>query len=602
MLLSGRCGGEQDFSPSSLVPTWQLDATLDFGGTADGAPVPQWKGSGISSNVQTTVASQPVYQAGSVVFDGAGDNLQFPMWPGGVGSEWTLALLIKVRPGITNYRQLFGGSFQASRVLEGQWFQAGLSTRTSYNTDLGLFPNHSLFPDNNWRILVMRCGSSKITARIDGVESEWYAPMMGTAQAGTFNLGCSYDPVNLSAPITVRYGAFFSHAIADDDLGKLERWMERKKAGEYPESMVFLGSGQSNFSYSYNQLRPTLATAFPNPVVAFGTAYSATSLMAWMRDKADGSGYEVTPRVDLGAAPQSSLAYGRQELHGGDTVLAEWQASCEAVRRNPKSLTAMLFIQGENDTDDAVNQWKPNGVPGGPVDYNAHYTNHFALADSYGPRSLAWNQAVRDATGFKDLVCVYERVNYVGLNRLPIQVQCEFRQRYSQILALSSDPRYLLVDTTDLPREDGIHFTTEGAQRFSNAVVRLLKNSAKLAKLSYHARILAMRAVDAGMVLDDAGFAACETFVTGPEFARVRSLVIPVLPAADPFDRARLDRCDLLVHLAGLDAPAFWDAAPAHVSVTAGSGGNDAALDAGVHALLSAWGVSDTVTIIPGDD
>ncbi|MFD0892148.1 hypothetical protein ACFQ5Q_00795 [Luteolibacter ambystomatis] len=587
----------EDFNPSVLAPKWQLDATIDFQAAADGSVVSQWKGSGITSNVQTVQGSRPVYQGGSVVFDGAGDNLQFPMWAGGVGSNWTLVLLVKVRPGITNYSQLFGGSFEAGRALEAQWFQGDIATRTVWDGDQGLTTDFPLFPNDNWRVVVLRSGDNLVKTKIDGSETTRAVSSKTTGQAGTFNLGCSYDPVSHTSPITVRYAAFFPTMLGDADLGKFERWLERKKNGEYPETALFMGGGQSNYAYSVSALREALAANFANPALAFSPHFSATSLMAWMRDKADGSGYEVTPHVDLTAAPAGSLAYLRDPLHGGDRTLAAMQAQYDLVRRNPKSKVAMLFVQGENDTDDATNQWKPNGVPGGPVDYNAHFTDPYALAESYGARSVAWNNAVRAGTGFPNLVCIYERVAYVNLNRLPIQVECEHRQRKSQLDGLVNDSRYFLVDTADIPREDGIHFTPDGARQFARGAMRLLKRSDKLAALSYHARMLAMRAIDSGMELTDAQMGACEAFVATSEFPKLRSLVIPVLPAANPDDQARLRRCNLLIHRSDKYAPGFEEMQP--VNTTAGYEGtaNVVVVDASVRALLAAWGLTDTVTL-----
>lgn len=586
---------DEAFSPSALAPTWQLDATMDFQNLADGTQISDWSGTGLASYSQTNASSRPVYRDGSVVFDGAGDYLGFPMWPNGVGSEWTLAMLVKVRPGILNYSKLCGGSFGAERALELQWFNGDLSTRLNSNYDFGLIRTlYNCFPSDNWRVLTIRSTRGLTQTRLDGFETALGISLKMVGQSGTFNLASGYDEGANSSPISVRYAAFFPTSISDEECGKLERWMERKKQGGYPETQLFLAGGQSNYAASYSQMKSILGASFSNPVIATSSHYSATSLMAWMRDRS-GGGYEVAPRVDLSEATPGSRAEGKQYAHGGDVTIEEWRDQSERVRRNPKSVVAMMFIQGENDTDEAAYQWKPNGQPGGVVDYNSHYTDPYAIADTYGDRSVAWNRAVRSSLGFPEMVCIYERVHYVGIVRTGIQNLCEYRQRHSQIRALENDPRYLVVDTSEIQRDDGVHFSSVGSARFSRAAVRLLKSSTRLSKLSYHARMIAMRAIDSGFELSDAGLAACETFVASPQYPKLSYLFVPTLTAPDPIDQERLKRCNLVVHQSGTYATGFLDYTPAHATAYCDLDADQQSLGAAIQTLLTAWGVSDSV-------
>lgn len=581
----------ESFNPASLSPQWQLDAATDFGLLANGSVLARWSGTGLASSDQANPDWRPVFRDRSVVFDGNGDHLEFPMWSGGVGANWTLVLMLKVRPEIGPYRGICGGTFEANRSLELQWLGSNLTTRSTANTDPQIIAtNYSLFPNNNWRTLVIRGGPGSVRARIDGYETWTGFTPVSTSQSGAFVLGSAYTKQGLSSPISVRYAAFFPRQLSDDELSKLERWIERKKGGEYAETQLFLTGGQSNYAYSNAQLRVALAASFPNPAVATSSHFSGTSLMAWMRDKA-GGGYEVTPRIDLSGAPPGSLA-AIQPMHGGDVTISEWLDQADRVRRNPKSLAAMLFIQGENDAAEAEYQWKPNGVSGGLIDYNLHYPSTYALAESYGARSVAWNNAVRAATGFPNLVCIYERVHFVNIVRNPAQIECEFRQRKSQILALANDRRYFVVDTAEIPREDGVHFNVEGAARFSRSVVRLLKRSGKLSSLTYHARMLAMRLIDSGMELTDAQMDACEVFVSTPSFDKLRSLTIPMLCAPDPVDQERLRRCNLLVHLSGVYDLGFLTSTPSNTVATAASGANQSLLVAAIQTLQSALGAN----------
>lgn len=586
---------DEAFIPSALAPTWQLDATTDFPNLADGAQISVWSGSGLASYSQTTASRQPVYRDGSVVFDGAGDYLRFPMWPNGVGPEWTLAMLVKVRPGIANYRNLCGGSFGAQRALELQWFNGDIGTRLNSDRDFGLIRTlYNLHPSDNWRVLTIRSTRGLTRTRLDGFETALGISLKMVGQFGTFNLASGYDEGANSSPMSVRYAAFFPTAIDDEQCGKLERWMERKKQGGYPDTQLFLAGGQSNYAASYSQMKSILGASFSNAVIATSSHYSATSLMAWMRDR-PGGGYEVAPRVDLSEAPPGSRAEGKSYNHGGDVTIEEWRDQSERVRRNPKSMVAMMFIQGENDTDEASYQWKPNGQVGGVVDYDAHYTDPYALADSYGDRSVAWNRAVRSTLGFPEMVCIYERVHYVGIFRTGIQNLCEFRQRYSQIRALENDPRYLVVDTSEIARDDGVHFSQAGSARFSRAAVRLLKSSTRLSKLSYHARMIAMRVIDSGFELTDSGLTACEAFVASPQYPKLSYLTVPTLTAPDPIDQERLKRCNLVVHQGGPYNTGFLDYTPAHAMAYCDVDADRQVLATAIQSLLTAWGVSDIV-------
>jgi hypothetical protein len=107
--------------------------------------------------------------------------------------------------------------------------------------------------------------------------------------------------------------------------------------------------------------------------------------------------------------------------------------------------------------------------------------------------------------------------------------------------------------------------------------------------------MIAMRAIDSGFELSDAGLAACETFVASPQYPKLSYLFVPTLTAPDPIDQERLKRCNLVVHQSGTYATGFLDYTPAHASAYCDLDADQQSLGAAIQTLLTAWGVSDSV-------
>lgn len=591
------------FDPATLTPAWQLDAQADFTGAPDGQPVSQWNGTGITSVSQASAADRPILSGGSVIFDGQGDNLSFPMWTGGVGQQWTLAVLLKVRQGVQSGRSFFGCDVTASRALDVSFQDTGLySFLPGYNPILRT-DECAAAPNDNWRVLLLRSTGTTLKVHFDWYDGELAATPNTTTQKGRFNLGCGYVASTSSTPVTIRYASFFPQALSDDDAGKMLRWMERKKDGEYPPLTLIYGGGQSNYIETMSTMRRELPAALDNVALSFGRHYGSSPLNLWMNDNADLTGFEVCPFYDLSAAPPSTKAGWIGANHSGTRILDSWNLRTSQLAKHPKTRKICIFLQGESDVGDSTKLWRPNG----DGQWNLTYGVPYWLADTYGRRSVAWNAAIRESTGHQDLVFIYERVAY---NPGYLSAQLEealARQRAAQLVAMADEPRYLLVDTQEFPRYDGVHMSSPlyyasqvpntGAERLCRATVRLINSSERLVTMSTHARMLAMRAVDSGFTLSEAGFQACEDLAAVEGFTNLRSLVIPTLTAANAVDQERLRRCNLLIHLAGKYAPGFVVGTPASPVATCSTGADFETLQNALEALLLAWGVPGDVTL-----
>jgi hypothetical protein len=594
----------KEFTPKRLSPAWQLDASRDFRKLANGTPVSRWRGAKFSSFVQEDSQKRPMYRDGALHFDGVNDYLSFPFWKRGVGTQWTVAVLMKVPEGIPDYRVLFGPDGGEPRVLEFTYGYEGLIAQIPTYSWVVPTDHSALVPSDNWRTLIVRSDGARVTTQLDWYKNE--TPIVSRTLASKdrkFNLGCSSDP-GKTAPLSLRYMAYFPRCLSDAETDKMTQWLEDKKQGEHPPVALFYGGGQSNFLGCRQPLRRDLAAAFGNTAFAFGHVYGGTPLANWMRDTDDASGYEVCPLYDVSAAPMNSRAATQQNVHSGTKVMERWDLMARSVEKHPKSLSACIFIQGESDTEDARFRWKPNGLGF----YNLSFADPHALADSYGPRSNAWNAAIRDRTGLQGMFFIYQRVNFSPGTPVPaIQAENILRQRKSQLDALADDPRYFLVDTEDYPRPDNVHFSdplyqrdqipNTGVERFNRSAIRLLKAGESLSALEYNARMIAMRAIDAGFEMDAGDIAACAQFAESPSFAQLRSLVIPALPAGNAADRSRLARCNLVQHLGDRNEAGFLPQAPAVCTATCLSGADTEALSASISDLLAAWGVPGAVSL-----
>lgn len=594
----------EDFEPANLSPKWQLDAQNDFVGAAEGQPVGQWAGSGISSVAQSVVGDRPVFHNGAVVFDGQGDNLSFPMWQGGIGQQWTLAVLLKIRQGVQLDRSFFGCDVTASRALDISFRDTGLYSFTPGYKAILRSDECAAHPSDNWRVLLLRSTGTTLKVHFDWYEGEINATPPTTAQQGRFNLGCGYWAGTTSSPITVRYASFFPQALSDDDAAKMLRWMERKKSGEYPPVTVIYGGGQSNYLGSIDTMRREFPAALGNVSLAFGRQYGASPLNLWMNDNADLTGFEVCPFYDLSGAPAGSGAAWVGENHSGTRILESWNLRASHLKRHPKMRKVCVFIQGETDGNDATKLWRPNG----DGQWNLTYTDPYWMGDSYGRRSVAWNEAIRQSTGHQDMIFIYERVAVTpGYPLTAVQIEAAHRQRASQMMAMSGESRYLLVDTTGFPRHDGVHFSSPqyqaaeipntGTERFCRAAVRLINSSERLATMSYDARMIAMRAIDSGAELSEAGFQACENLAAIEGFADLKSLVIPTLVSSNTVDQERLRRCDLLLHRGGKYAVGFLSETPPNATAVCAQGADIEALQQNIGSFLTALGVPGLVSI-----
>ncbi|QJE94232.1 hypothetical protein [Luteolibacter luteus] len=594
----------EDFEPTDLSPKWQLDAETDFPQAAEGQPVNQWTGSGISSVAQPVVVDQPVFQGGGIVFDGQGDNLSFPMWEGGIGQQWTLAVLMKIRQGVLQDRSLFGCDVTAARALDVSFRDTGLNSFTPGYKSIVSSDECAAHPSDNWRVLLLRSTGTTLKVRFDWYEREMTATPPTTSQQGRFNLGCGYLAATTSSPLTVRYASFFPHALSDDDAVRMLRWMERKKRGEYPPVTVIYGGGQSNYLGSVDAMRREFPAALGNVSLAFSRHYGGSPLNLWMNDNPDLTGFEVCPFYDPSGAPSGTAAAWVGENHSGTRILDSWNVRVSHLKKHPKPRKVCVFVQGETDMGDSTKLWRPNGNG----QWNLAYTEPYWLADTYGPRSVAWNRAIRQSTGHDDMTFIYERVAFSpSFSLTPLQIEAGYRQRESQLQALSGEPRYLLVDTAEFPRHDGVHFSNPqyqasqipntGAERFCRAAVRLINSSERLATMSSDARLIAMRAIDSGAQLTEAGFQACENLVAVQGFANLRSLVIPSLSAANAVDEERLRRCDLLLHRGGKYAPGFLSATPEAAVATCSTGADVSILEQALETFTHALGGSGEVNL-----
>ena len=240
--------------------------------------------------------------------------------------------------------------------------------------------------------------------------------------------------------------------------------------------------------------------------------------------------------------------------------------------------------------------------------YNLRNAEPYWLSDTYGRRSAAWNAAIRQATGHSEMVFIYERIAFSPSNPLTaVQTEAIHRQRRTQLDAIAEDSRYLLVDTEEFPRFDGVHFSSPdyqssevpntGTERFTRATVRLINASERLAIMSNHARMLAMRALDSGAILDESRFQACETLAAAPGFESLRSLVIPSLTAENAVDQDRLRRCNLVMHLGGKYPLSFASSAPTGPVATAVAGTDLEALQGALGIFIEAWGLPGSIAV-----
>lgn len=594
----------EDFEPTDLIPKWELDAQIDFPGMAEGESISRWTGMGISSLVQTSVTERPVLRGGAVEFDGAGDHISLPMWPGGIGQEWTLAVLMKARYGLQRDRSFFGCDPAANRALDFAFREAGLYTFAPGYTALIPPEECAIYPNENWRVLVVRSDGTRIKVRLDWYEGGITASSP-TATTGKFNLGCGYWYATTSQPVTIRYAAFFPSALSDDDTGRMVRWLERRKGGESPPLTLIYAGGQSNYIGSLSTLRRELPNQLGNTALSFSRHYGSSPLNFWMRDKADLTGFEVCPFFDLSGAPPNTSAYHIGEAHSGTRILESWNRRTSNLAKHPKIRKVCIFIQGETDCSDATTLWKPNGDGG----YNLRNAEPYWLADTYGRRSAAWNTAIRQETDHGDLVFIYERVAFSPTFPLTaLQIEAGHRQRRTQLDAMAEDSRYLLVDTEEFPRFDGVHFSSPdyqagevpntGTERFTRATVRLINASERLAAMSTHARLLAMRALDSGAILDETRRQACESLAAAPGFESLRSFVIPSLAAENAIDQERLRRCNLVMHLGGKYPVSFVSSPPPGPVATVMEGANTVSLENALNSFLDAWGQPGAVALL----
>ena len=597
------------FSPASLRPAWQLDAQANFRKVSEGKPVIQWRGKGIKTLKQMRADSRPIYSRGAVVFDGKGDHLTIPMWKNGVGQDWTVAALLKLREGAESHHALFGGDDAANFAMRMVHRDGGVYGFVPGYTSLVPPEMNAFTPNDNWRILIVRSDGTKVTTHLDWYRDSKEGAAAITGRTGNFVLGAGNVPATSSSPVSLRYLAYFPSYLSDEDTDRMTLWLEEKKGVEYPPAILFYGGGQSNYMGTQSTLRRELPLVFGNVAFAFGDHYGASPLNLWMKDDASGTGFEICPFYDLSAAPLNTSAYYIGAAHSGTKVIDSWNLRATAVDKNPVTKKVCIFIQGETDCGDATRLWQPNGNGF----YNLRHATPYWLADTYGARSLAWFATVREQTGSPEMTIIAERIAFSpGYLLSEIQIEAGHRQRRSQLDSLAQDPRYLLVDTTEFPRFDGVHFSSPdyqaaeipntGTERFTRATVRLVNASDQLATLSYHARMLAMRAIDCGFTLDAAGFAACEALAATPGFTDLRCLVIPTLTSPNPIDQERLKRCNLLVHLGDKYATGFVAAVPKSPTATSGSGALTAALATAINTLLEAWQVPGAVSVIEEAD
>lgn len=593
--------GQQDVSRLAL---WSLDATRDFSGVGDGSSVSQWSGRGITSSTQSTSAARPTYSGQAVTFDG-GDFLSFPMWTGGIGTSWTLTALIKFDAGLANYQTFWGTN---GRVLETYWFNHGAWCINGTGTEAVLITDKNSYttPNSNWRRLIITSNGTTTTVYLDGVVLQQTLAMgVVTSLSGSWRIGKSSDGAT-PAKFTLRYMSFYPRVLNAGEINRLKVFLRSKKKAEAPSTTALIGGGQSNWVYSHRNTDPILAAGISNPTFANHGGVGGTPLYYWWRFKNNDSaqGMEVCPVFDVSGATPGSAASFQVGKFQGQATLDYWDSAMDAIVDNTRADTFIRWIEGETMSGDSRDMWLPNNSS----NWNSVPTDPYWNADNYGTLAAGWNAYLRGRYGSG----AYMLYHFISLAYDPGAVTTEgmARRNWNVRQAMRSDPKWLANDITDFPREpDNIHLTNtdssggggtpnSGSEALGRAQLRLINAAAKLSTLGYEARMLAMRAIDVGSELTNAQMDACTTFAASTGYSDIYSLVIPVLPATNTaFDRPRARRCNLMVHAKARYNTKFVTSAPANTTVLCGVGANTSAISTAVTALLTAWGLSDTVTV-----
>jgi len=597
-------GGGAITGTAPYTPLWMLDATVDFPTATNGDAVSQWTGTGITSSTQGTSGARPTFSGKAVTFDG-GDFLSFPMWTAGIGASWTLAALIKFDTGLANYQTFWGAS---TRALETYWFKDGLSVVTAAGTEAALIGDGGSLttPNSNWRAIVITCTGGNVTCRIDGI-SQTHATAMGIVAGltGSWRLGKGYDAAT-PAKFTIRWMAFYSAVLSANQITLLRWYLRAKKRSENPTTIVQIGGGQSNHQYSSGTTTVMRSAVLSNSSFAIDGGTGGTPLYYWWRFKNNDAlqGQELCPVFDVSAAPNGTVAKEATGKFRGQATLDSWDACLEGIADNPRTSVFFFWIEGETATGDSRYTWLPNNTGA----WTSAPTDPYWNADNYGTLATGWNAFLRDRYA-STAYFIYHFISFpAALNPGAIQEEGIVRRNWNVRQAMASDTRWLANDITDFPREaDNIHLSNPatapgsvpntGSECLGRAQIRLANKAAKLATLAWSPRMLAMRTLDVGFELSDGQIDACTTFAASTGFSDIYSLTIPVLTATSAFDQARARRCNLMVHTKDRYNSKFATSAPANTIVRCNSGANTSAISTAVTALLTAWGLSNTVTV-----
>ncbi|BCU76445.1 LamG-like jellyroll fold domain-containing protein [Luteolibacter sp. LG18] len=588
---------------------WRLDGARDFPSVGEGAVVPQWTGTGISSAVQDLATARPVYRNHAVTFDG-NDHLSFPMWEGGIGGSWTIAALAKFdNPSIPDYGTLWGAT--SNRALETFHFKNGLGLITGTEKEAFVAsPGFGLLlPNDNWRKVVMTSEGGTIRCWIDGVGQSTAATTgVAASLSGAFRVGKGRDG-SANAPFSLRWLAFYPSSLNAAQLGALSTYLEGLKEGQSPPTTLFIEGGQSNHQVSHATTSGMRAAAFPNPSFAVDAGTGGTPLYYWWsfvhNDPRQGMG--VCPEIDVSAAPVNSVARQAAGKFRGQATLDSWKTALEGIAANPRRQVFVHWSEGETATGDSRYTWLPNT----DGDWSLVMKDAYQNADDYPTLAAGWNAHIRTTYACPDAFFIYHFVAFPdALQPGMVQEEGIVRRNWNLRQAMRNDPRWLANDITGMEREpDNIHLTSPatkavsspdtGSECFGRAQVRLDRAAAHLATLSYDARMLAMRAIDMGQELTDAQMDACEAFVASPAFGHLHSLVVPVLVASNKtFDQPRARRSNLLVHLWDRYNTKFEAVQPPRTLVHSEPGADPAAIRSAVGALLTAWGLQDQIDVV----
>jgi hypothetical protein len=581
-----------------------LDASRDFSGISNGTAIAQWNGVGIASSTQATSSARPTYSGKAVTFDG-GDFLSFPMWNGGIGSAWTLAALIKFDAGLANYQTFWGSN---GRVLETYWFNDGAWCINGAGTEAVLITDKTSYttPNSNWRRLIITSDGTTTTVYLDGVVLKQTLAMGIVASlSGSWRVGKSHDGAT-PAKFTLRYLSFYPRVLNAGDINRLKIFLRAKKNSEAPATNLLIGGGQSNWVYSHRNTDPTLAAAISNPTFANHGGVGGTPLYYWwwFKNNDPAQGMEVCPAFDVSAATPGSAASYQVGKFQGQATIDYWDAALDAIVDNTRTNTFIRWIEGETMTGDSRENWLPNNSG----NWTSIPSDPYYFADNYATLAAGWNAYLRGRYG----AGAYMLYHYISLAYDPGPVQTEgiARRNWNVRQAMRTDANWFANDITDFPREpDNIHLTNtdsaagggtpnSGSEALGRAQLRLINAAAKLATLGYEARMLAMRAIDVGFELTNAQMDACTAFAASTGYSDIYSLVVPVLPATNTaFDRPRARRCNLMAHAKDRYNTKFVTSAPANTTVTVNLGANVSAITTAVTNLLTAWGLSDTITV-----